>query len=60
MENLMSAIMIAIKLIMTWSYNLIFNNLKNKGMLISDDINDNEVFIDFVKKINKKYTLLRV
>lgn len=42
-----------------WSYNLIFNNLKNKGMLISDDINDNEAFIDFAKNRNKKIYVIK-
>ncbi len=42
-----------------WSYKLIYKNLKNKGLLISDDINDNEAFIDFAKKKNKKIYIIK-
>ena len=42
-----------------WSYKLIFKNLRNKGLLISDDINDNEAFIDFAKKNNKEVYIIK-
>ena len=42
-----------------WSYKLIFKNLRNNGLLISDDINDNEAFIDFAKMNNKKIYIIK-
>ena len=37
-----------------WAYNLIWNNLENNGVLISDDISDNMAFLDFANfvKVN--------
>ena len=42
-----------------WAYKLIFKNLRKKGMLISDDIGDNEAFMDFAKMINKKVHIIK-
>lgn len=42
-----------------WSYKLIFKNLRHNGLLISDDINDNEAFIDFAKFKNKKIYIIK-
>ncbi len=38
---------------------LIWNYISNNGVIICDDINDNYAFFDFVKKINKKYFVLK-
>lgn len=42
-----------------WSYELIYKNLNKDGLLISDDINDNDAFIDFAKKIKKSFYVIK-
>ena len=42
-----------------WSYELIFKNLRYNGLLVSDDINDNEAFIDFAKIKKKKVYVIK-
>ena len=42
-----------------WSYELIYKNLKKNGLLISDDINDNDAFIDFAKRIKKNFYVIK-
>jgi len=42
-----------------WSYELIYKNLNKDGLLISDDINDNDAFIDFAKKIKKNFYVIK-
>ena len=37
-----------------WAYPLMWEKLRNGGILISDDIENNSAFRDFSKKINKK------
>ncbi len=37
-----------------WAYNIIWKNLVNNGILISDDISDNMAFLDFAIFIKKK------
>tara|TARA_B100000482_G_scaffold135076_1_gene98714 strand:+ start:1625 stop:2407 length:783 start_codon:yes stop_codon:yes gene_type:complete len=37
-----------------WAYPLMWEKLREGGILISDDIEDNSAFKDFSKKINKK------
>ena len=42
-----------------WAYNLIWNNLEKKGVLISDDISDNMAFLDFAKFVKVKPIIIK-
>ncbi len=42
-----------------WAYPIIWKNLKNKGLLISDDISDNIAFIEFCNKIKKEPIIIK-
>ena len=42
-----------------FSYKIIWKHLSHKGILISDDINDNFAFLDFAKFLKKKYYIFK-
>ena len=41
-----------------WSQEIIWKNLKSGGIFISDDIEDNTAFLEFVKKHNFEFSVL--
>lgn len=42
-----------------YGYNLLWNALKDKGIFISDDIEDNSFFKDFVMEKNSKFAIIK-
>ena len=42
-----------------WAYPILWNSLKKNGIFISDDISDNNAFLEFVVQINKKPSIIK-
>ena len=43
---------------MSWAYHQLFSHLRNGGVFISDDINDNSAFQDFCEKMKIDPTIV--
>ena len=42
-----------------WAYPILWNSLNKNGIFISDDISDNNAFLEFVVQINKKPSIIK-
>tara|TARA_Y100000814_G_C11973451_1_gene278903 strand:+ start:23 stop:193 length:171 start_codon:yes stop_codon:yes gene_type:complete len=45
---------------MTFEFNCAINNIKNNGIIISDDILDNDAFYDFIKNKEIMNSVIKV
>ena len=45
---------------MTFEFNCAIKKINNNGIIVSDDILDNDAFNDFIKKNNFENSIIRV